>query len=219
MAEAGFSQDQFRCPLCLDLLKDLVTIPCEHSYCMSCITDHWNQEDQKRVYSCPQCRKTFRPRPALNKSTMLAEVLEKPKMIIQTTAPAELHENLLKVNRHNLMNATGRPQKMMCHQHGKPLEIYCRTDQQCICVFCVVEKHINHDTVSTAAGRTEKQVQTQKHWHAKYFKILNLIKILTTLKLILNSLQLYEFYKWKWLRNKLEQTNIKRKKSAIYSNN
>ncbi|XP_018934309.1 tripartite motif-containing protein 65-like [Cyprinus carpio] len=157
MAEAGFFQDQFCCPLCLDLLKDLVTIPCGHSYCMSCITDHWNQEDQKRVYSCPQCRQTFRPRPAINKNTMLAEVVEKPKVIIQTAVPAEQHENLLKVNRHNLMNATGQPQKMMCHQHGKPLEIYCRTDQQCICVFCVVEKHINHETVSTAAERTEKQ--------------------------------------------------------------
>ncbi len=126
MAEAGFSKDQFSCPLCLDLLKGLVTIPCGHSYCMSCITDHWNQEDTKRVYSCPQCRKTFRPRPALNKSTMLAEVLEKPKLIIQTTVPAEQHENLLKVNIHNLMNTTGRP-------------------------------------LSTAAGRTEKQVQTQRH--------------------------------------------------------
>ncbi len=172
MAEAGFSKDQFSCPLCLDLLKGLVTIPCGHSYCMSCITDHWNQEDTKRVYSCPQCRKTFRPRPALNKSTMLAEVLEKPKLIIQTTVPAEQHENLLKVNIHNLMNTTGRP-------------------------------------LSTAAGRTEKQVQTKRHWHAKY------LTILTSLKCILNSLQLYELYKWKWLRNKLEQTNIKIKNSYI----
>ncbi len=30
-----------------------------------------------RVYSCPQCRQTFSPRPALARSTMLAEVEEK----------------------------------------------------------------------------------------------------------------------------------------------
>ncbi|KTG45600.1 hypothetical protein cypCar_00039365 [Cyprinus carpio] len=52
---------------------------------MSCITDHWNQEDQKRVYSCPQCRQTFRPRPAINKNTMLAEVVEKPKKKLDET--------------------------------------------------------------------------------------------------------------------------------------
>uniref|UniRef100_A0A8C1UBI8 B30.2/SPRY domain-containing protein n=1 Tax=Cyprinus carpio TaxID=7962 RepID=A0A8C1UBI8_CYPCA len=45
----------------------------------SCITDCWDQEDQKRVYSCPQCRQTFSPRPALSTNTMLAEVVEKLK--------------------------------------------------------------------------------------------------------------------------------------------
>ncbi|XP_052430382.1 tripartite motif-containing protein 16-like [Carassius gibelio] len=77
MAEARVSQDEFLCPVCLDLLKDPVAIPCGHSYCKICITDCWDQEDQKRVYSCPQCRQTFSPRPALSRNTMLAEVVEK----------------------------------------------------------------------------------------------------------------------------------------------
>uniref|UniRef100_A0A9J7X5E0 Tripartite motif-containing protein 16-like n=1 Tax=Cyprinus carpio carpio TaxID=630221 RepID=A0A9J7X5E0_CYPCA len=81
MAEARISVDQkeFMCAVCLDLLNDPVTIPCGHSYCKSCITDCWDQEDQKRVYSCPQCRQTFSPRPALARNTMLAEVVEKLK--------------------------------------------------------------------------------------------------------------------------------------------
>ncbi|XP_059377193.1 tripartite motif-containing protein 16-like isoform X3 [Carassius carassius] len=79
MAEARVSQDEFMCPVCLDLLKDPVTIQCGHSYCKICITDCWDQEDQKRVYSCPQCRQTFSPRPALSRNTMLTEVVEKLK--------------------------------------------------------------------------------------------------------------------------------------------
>ncbi len=79
MTEASISvaEDQFICSICLDLLKDPVTIPCGHSYCMNCITDCWNKDDQKRVYSCPQCRQAFSPRPALNKNVMFAEMVEK----------------------------------------------------------------------------------------------------------------------------------------------
>uniref|UniRef100_A0A8C1U098 Tripartite motif-containing protein 16-like n=1 Tax=Cyprinus carpio TaxID=7962 RepID=A0A8C1U098_CYPCA len=79
MAGARIFQVEFMCPMCPDLLKDPVTIPCGHSYCKSCITDCWDQEDQKRVYSCPQCRQTFSPRPDLATNTMLAEVVEKLK--------------------------------------------------------------------------------------------------------------------------------------------
>ncbi|CAM4587990.1 unnamed protein product [Leuciscus chuanchicus] len=89
MAEASILWDQFSCSICLDLLKDPVTIACGHSYCMSCITDCWNKDDQKRVYSCPQCRQTFTPRPVLNKNVMFAEMVETLKKTkVQTARPA-----------------------------------------------------------------------------------------------------------------------------------
>ncbi|KAK3522411.1 hypothetical protein QTP86_010121 [Hemibagrus guttatus] len=94
MAEASISvdKDQFSCPVCLDLLKDPVAIPCGHSFCKVCINGHWDQEDQKGVYSCPQCRDTFTPRPVLRRNNMLAEVVEKLKKTeVQAASPAHCY--------------------------------------------------------------------------------------------------------------------------------
>ncbi|KAL1279687.1 hypothetical protein QQF64_014287, partial [Cirrhinus molitorella] len=196
MAEARFSQDEFLCPVCLDLLKDPVAIPCGHSYCKSCITGCWDQEDQMRVYSCPQCRQTFRPRPALARNTILAEMVEKlkkTKLTADCYAGAgdvqcdvctgrkykavksclvclnsycqnhlEHHESLFTGKKHNLTDATGRLQEMICQKHEEILKVFCRTDQKCICVLCTMDEHKNHDTVSAAAQRTEKQKQLKE---------------------------------------------------------
>ncbi|XP_066533548.1 E3 ubiquitin/ISG15 ligase TRIM25-like [Hoplias malabaricus] len=94
MAEASISvdQDQFMCPVCLDLLKDPVAVPCGHSYCKVCINDCWDQEDQTGIYSCPQCRETFTLRPVLRRNNMLAEVVEKLKRTeLQAPSPAHCY--------------------------------------------------------------------------------------------------------------------------------
>ena len=71
-----WTDEQFNCPVCLDLPRDPVTIPCGHSYCMACIKDYWSKDDPKGAYSCPQCRQSFSPKPSLSRNTMLAEAVE-----------------------------------------------------------------------------------------------------------------------------------------------
>uniref|UniRef100_A0A8C2XCG8 RING-type domain-containing protein n=1 Tax=Cyclopterus lumpus TaxID=8103 RepID=A0A8C2XCG8_CYCLU len=66
---------QFCCSVCLDLLREPVTIPCGHSYCRRCVGGCWDQQEAEGGQSsCPQCRETFSPRPLLKRNTLLAEV-------------------------------------------------------------------------------------------------------------------------------------------------
>ncbi|XP_026080733.1 tripartite motif-containing protein 16-like isoform X1 [Carassius auratus] len=194
MAEARFSQDDFMCPVCLDLLTDPVTIPCGHSFCMGCITDSWDQQDQMRVYSCPQCRRIFNPTPDLAKNIMLAKVVDKLKKPPghSYAGPGEVqcdvcagrkykavksclvclesycqthfdhHEDFHSCKRHKVTETTGQLHEKICCQHDKLLELFCKTDQQFICVLCLKYEHKNHDTTSAAVHRTEKQNQLKE---------------------------------------------------------
>uniref|UniRef100_A0A673XPT3 Fish virus induced TRIM protein n=1 Tax=Salmo trutta TaxID=8032 RepID=A0A673XPT3_SALTR len=201
MAQQGLllDQDQFCCSVCLDVLKEPVTISCGHNYCRSCIEGCWEQDVLKGVYSCPQCRQTFTQRPNLSKNNMLAEVVGKLKKTgLQAAPPPALcyarpgdvacdfctgsrkqkalmsclvclasycethlqpHYESPAFKKHKLVKATAQLQENICFHHDKLLEVYCRTDQQCICVLCVMDEHKGHDTVSAAAERTEKQRQ------------------------------------------------------------
>ncbi|MGH0187662.1 UNVERIFIED_CONTAM: hypothetical protein FKN15_025933 [Acipenser sinensis] len=63
------------------------------------------------------------------------------------------HLEVAAFKRHKLIQAAGNLEQKICDEHQKVLEVFCRTDQTCICVLCIDKEHKSHDTVSAEAGR------------------------------------------------------------------
>ncbi|XP_013872095.1 tripartite motif-containing protein 16 [Austrofundulus limnaeus] len=191
MADSSFPlpPDSF-CPLCADGLRDPVTIPCGDMYCLECIKIYWDQFDHMGVYSCPQCRATFTPRPVLRRN--IPDVQQQPHQRLPELTPfpemrrdsycdfcvgrrnkavksclvclayycethIKPHYESSTFKRHKLVDETGHLDRKICPQHEKGLELFCRSDQMCICVLCTVREHRSHNITSAEEERIEKQ--------------------------------------------------------------
>ncbi|XP_061784260.1 E3 ubiquitin-protein ligase TRIM47-like isoform X2 [Nerophis lumbriciformis] len=189
MAHGGvvLDKDQFDCAVCLDVLKEPVTIPCGHSFCLDCISSCWDNDSNVK---CPQCRQTFNPRPVLGRNILLDDMVGRFKQAVAGRTLAEeddvecdlCPERKYKADKscveclasfcdlhiqphcqsnefktHTLITASKRVQECVCGQHNRLLEIYCRTDKQCICPLCVIDQHKGHDVVMVEVERQEQQ--------------------------------------------------------------
>uniref|UniRef100_A0AAR2KD99 Uncharacterized protein n=1 Tax=Pygocentrus nattereri TaxID=42514 RepID=A0AAR2KD99_PYGNA len=117
---------QIRCGVCLNDLRDPVSIPCQHSYCRVCITRHLAVNgDENR---CPECRSLF-SRDDVRVNRALRNIVDAVR------AHLEEHESL----REPSMSTLRRPNQTstdQCPNHFETFSLFCETDQKLICVAC-----------------------------------------------------------------------------------
>lgn len=169
MASTAFPEEGFACSVCLEVLHDPATLPCGHTYCLPCIQRHWDQGEAKKEYSCPQCRKTFTPRPVLGRSTLLVEAMEKLKLRSGvegappsiSSAPPSLPSPYPDAP---LDGGELDPQlpmsKRVCSDHRQALELFCQEDQVFVCAVCRDHIHKGHRVVTAEVARVERQVRS-----------------------------------------------------------
>ncbi|XP_061568019.1 bloodthirsty-related gene family, member 2 [Cololabis saira] len=73
-----FPEKHFLCSLCRDIFSNPVTIPCGHSFCLSCVSNYWTRKQSKY---CPDCRRVFPDKPDLSVNHILADVADDYKKI------------------------------------------------------------------------------------------------------------------------------------------
>uniref|UniRef100_A0A8C8G176 Uncharacterized protein n=1 Tax=Oncorhynchus tshawytscha TaxID=74940 RepID=A0A8C8G176_ONCTS len=129
-------------------LCDPATLPCGHTYCLSCIQRHWDQNEAKGQFSCPLCRQVFIPRPSLTKSTVLVEAMEK---LVCPTIHVYLSGGVCKHRpspRGGMFPQLPVISPRLCPQHQRPLDLYCHDDKECLCDQCCRDGHKGHRVVN-----------------------------------------------------------------------
>ncbi|KAG2464047.1 TRI25 ligase, partial [Polypterus senegalus] len=191
---------------------DPVTTTCGHNFCNQCIEDY---RDETGRYCCPQCRTIFVLRPILHRNIVLAEEVEElnktnpvdvlcdvctstKEKAVQTclTCQASFCETHIEPHRvsealrkHKLEVPLPNLNEKLCSKHQKALEIYCRTDQMCICCLCAVTEHRSHDMVMPDTERAERQVLVEKALREIKQTLQEKLKILAQMKKTLEHLK------------------------------
>ncbi|XP_047434507.1 E3 ubiquitin-protein ligase TRIM21-like [Mugil cephalus] len=80
----------------------------------------------------------------------------------------EPHLTMSGLKRHQLIHPVDNLEDRMCRKHDKPLELFCKTDQTCVCMLCSVLDHKTHEFVplkeeyegkKVELGKTEEEIQ------------------------------------------------------------
>ncbi|XP_028454757.1 E3 ubiquitin-protein ligase TRIM21-like [Perca flavescens] len=80
----------------------------------------------------------------------------------------EPHLTMSGLKRHQLIDPVENLEGRMCTKHDKPLELFCKTDQTCVCMLCTVLDHKMHDVVplkeeyegkKAELGKTKAEIQ------------------------------------------------------------
>ncbi|XP_058250359.1 E3 ubiquitin-protein ligase TRIM39-like [Hemibagrus wyckioides] len=182
------SEEQLLCSICLDVFTDPVTTPCGHNFCKSCLTQCW---ENSQHCQCPLCKEKFTKRPKLKINITLREVADhfkkksasdKPEVLCDACTGEKLkalkscleccaslckthlefHNNMPKFKKHKLINPVENVEDYICQKHEKPLELFCRDDQMCVCHFCTETDHKNHNTVPIEEESRERKTQLVK---------------------------------------------------------
>uniref|UniRef100_A0A3P8TPJ5 RING-type domain-containing protein n=1 Tax=Amphiprion percula TaxID=161767 RepID=A0A3P8TPJ5_AMPPE len=166
-ASCLLTEEQLLCSICLDVFFNPVTLPCEHNFCKNCIMQHWDTNIQCQ---CPSCKEPFYRRLDLRVNTFISEMAQVAKpgevpcdictenkmkalrsclVCLASCCETHLKPHLTasRLKRHRLTDPVENLEGRMCTIHDKPLELFCKTDQTCVCMLCLVLDHKSHKVI------------------------------------------------------------------------
>ncbi|XP_056288646.1 E3 ubiquitin-protein ligase TRIM69 [Pseudoliparis swirei] len=127
------------CSICLDLFKQPVSLPCDHTFCQGCIEGYWTGPRgpvQGSTGSCPQCRKVYAGQ-SYRPNRIVANIVESYCQGLEESGTGP-----------RLADVAGPAPVPCCSRHREELKLYCEEDQELVCLVCgLSQEHRNHTMV------------------------------------------------------------------------
>ncbi|NXS55171.1 TRI39 ligase, partial [Brachypteracias leptosomus] len=125
-------QEEAICPICLEYMRDPVSIDCGHNFCRGCITQHCQDKGlwAEGPFSCPQCRASCH-RSGFRPNKQLANIVENIRQLGLWSSP----------------EGEPGPGPPLCAQHNERLKLFCEEEEEAICVVCRESLHHRSHTV------------------------------------------------------------------------
>ncbi|CAK6982751.1 E3 ubiquitin-protein ligase TRIM21-like isoform X2 [Scomber scombrus] len=163
------SNDQYLCPMCKKVFN---TRPELHiNTLFSEMVSQFRQEAQQKASSSSSEQQAAKPGevPCDVCTGTKLKALKSCLVCLTSYCETHLEPHLTKpgLKRHQLIYPVENLEDRMCMKHDKPLELFCKTDQTCVCMLCSVLDHKTHEFVplkeeyegkKAELGKTEAEI-------------------------------------------------------------
>ncbi|XP_039664117.1 E3 ubiquitin-protein ligase TRIM21-like isoform X2 [Perca fluviatilis] len=158
------TNDQYLCPMCN---KDFNTKPELHvNTFISEVVSQFRQSAQQKASSSSSEQQVSKPGevPCDVCTGTKLKALKSCLVCLASYCETHLepHLTMSGLKRHQLIDPVENLESRMCRKHDKPLELFCKTDQTCVCMLCTVLDHKTHDVVPLKEGYEEKKAELGK---------------------------------------------------------
>ncbi|XP_062294976.1 E3 ubiquitin-protein ligase TRIM21-like [Scomber scombrus] len=164
------SDDQYLCPLCKEMFNTRPDM--KVNTFISEMVSRFRQEAQQKASSSSSEQQAAKPEEVPCDVCTGTKLKALKSCLVCLTSYCETHLEphltALGMRRHQLMDPVENLEDRMCMKHDKPLELFCKTDQTCVCMLCSVLGHKTHEFVplkeeyegkKAELGKTEAEIQ------------------------------------------------------------
>ncbi|XP_054859921.1 E3 ubiquitin-protein ligase TRIM58-like [Eublepharis macularius] len=137
-------QDEVSCSICLEYLRDPVTIDCGHNFCYACISNYCERGAASAMGAalCPQCRAGF---------------------LLSSSRPNKQLASIVEGIERLALRPGRSLSEGLCERHGKKLRLFCQDDGEPICLVCDKSReHRSHTVLPIEEAAHEYKMKLQE---------------------------------------------------------